>query len=268
MPETTRMTATSHSRNNIRILRSVLQALPASILTHVTAVTTRGEEPVPDDQDLEGLDPYGLMARGGPHRRFVSTLDDADWQQPSRCAGWSIRDLAPAASEEYNRACLDGTVSTFLGALGGGVTDLNGANELGIRDFDDVATPELLETWRTVVANVADSADGGDVDSSVGASRPLAGVPSRARARHPRRRHRVPIADGEEPAHGVAGEVRPLRAQGDEARRADRRARRPRVCRRGPRHRAPRRRVRAGRPPASTTRAASTQTRAYLSVTP
>ena len=64
-------------------------------------------------------------------------------------------------------------MSTFLGALGArGVTDLNGANELGIRDFDDVATPELLETWRTrVAANVADfrSRDGGDVDSSVGA---------------------------------------------------------------------------------------------------
>ena len=59
----------------------------------------------------------------------------------------------------------------------------------------------------------------------------------------------VPIADGEEPARtAVAGEVRPLRAQGDEARRADRRARRPHACaRRGPRHRAPRRRVRAGR---------------------
>ena len=74
--------------------------------------------------------------------------------------GWSVRDVLAhlAASEDYNRACLDGTVSTFLGALGArGVTDLNGANELGIRDFDDVATPELLETWRTrVAANVAD----------------------------------------------------------------------------------------------------------------
>ena len=110
---------------------------------------------MPDDQDLEGLDPYGLMAHEAARiDGFVSTLDDADWQQPSRCAGWSVRDVLAhlAASEEYNRACLDGTVSTFLGALGArGVTDLNGANELGIRDFDDVATPELLETWRTRV---------------------------------------------------------------------------------------------------------------------
>jgi uncharacterized protein (TIGR03083 family) len=163
---------------------------------------------VPDDQDLEGLDPYGLMAREAARiDGFVSTLDDADWQQPSRCAGWSIRDVLAhlAASEEYNRACLDGTVSTFLGALGArGVTDLNGANELGIRDFDDVATPELLETWRTRVgANVADfrARDGADVDSSVGA------YPGRWQAFHlafELATHAddiaVPIADGEEPA--------------------------------------------------------------------
>ena len=107
-----------------------------------------------DDQDLEGLDPYDLMdsRRRRASIGFFSTLDDAGWQAPSRCEGWSVRDVLAhlTASEDYNRACLDGTVSTFLGELGArGVTDLDGANELGIRDLDDVATPELLETWRT-----------------------------------------------------------------------------------------------------------------------
>ena len=82
--------------------------------------------------------------------------------QPSRCAATVGRSATcsrtSTASEDYNRACLDGTVATFLGALGArGVTDLATARtKLGIRDLDDVATPELLATWRTrVAANVA-----------------------------------------------------------------------------------------------------------------
>ena len=57
----------------------------------------------------------------------------------TRCAGWSMRDLLAhlAASEDYNQACLDGTVQQFLADVGAkGAVDLASANEIGIREFD------------------------------------------------------------------------------------------------------------------------------------
>jgi uncharacterized protein (TIGR03083 family) len=129
-----------------------------------------------DAAQLEGLDPYDLMAIETTRLdRHFSALDEAAWSQPSRCAGWSVRDLLAhlAASEEYNRASLDGTVAAFLATLGErGVTDLNAANEIGIRDLDDVGTHELLELWRARTnenREVFRSRDGGDIDSSIGA---------------------------------------------------------------------------------------------------
>src|SRR5262245_53479450 len=123
--------------------------------------SSRRQEHAVDDQDLTGLDPYDLMDRERARLdQFFASLDEAGWQRPSRCAGWSVRDgLAHlASSEDYNRACLDATVSTFLAALGErGATDLASANDLGVRDLDGVATPELLATWRTRAAeNCAD----------------------------------------------------------------------------------------------------------------
>jgi uncharacterized protein (TIGR03083 family) len=129
-----------------------------------------------DDHDLAGLDPYDLMATEADRLdRYFTGLDDAAWSRASRCDGWTVRDLLAhlAASEDYNGACLDGTVGAFLASMGErGVTDLASANEVGIRDLDGVATPELLAAWRTrATANreAFRARDGGDVDSSVGA---------------------------------------------------------------------------------------------------
>lgn len=129
-----------------------------------------------DDHDLEGLDPYDLMA--GEAARldgFFSGLGEAEWQAPSRCAGWSVRDVLAhlAATEEYNRACLDGTVQQFLGELGAkGATDLATANDIGIREFDGRTPSQVLDTWRESASENREAfrtRDGGDVDSSVGA---------------------------------------------------------------------------------------------------
>jgi uncharacterized protein (TIGR03083 family) len=131
---------------------------------------------VTDDRELQGLDPYDLMAIEGDrlHRHFA-TLSDADWRQPSRCAGWSVRDVLGhlAASEAYNRASLEGTVAALLADWGAkGATDLESANALGIREQADVPTPELVERWyREASANREGfrARDGRDVDTSVGA---------------------------------------------------------------------------------------------------
>ena len=129
-----------------------------------------------DDRDLEGLDPYDLMdTEAARLDGFFTGLDDSAWSRPTRCAGWTVRDLLAhlLASEDYNSASLNGTVGDFLGSLGArGATDLTSANELGIRDLDDRAPAQLIDEWRT--ANGAARAgfrdrDGADVDTSVGA---------------------------------------------------------------------------------------------------
>jgi uncharacterized protein (TIGR03083 family) len=128
-----------------------------------------------DDHDLEGLDPYDLMAAEGARiDAFMSGLGEADWKKQSRCAGWSVRDLLAhlASSEDYNRACLDGTVQQFLAEMGEkGATDLAKANDIGIHELDGKSTEELLAVWRADAAKNREdfrARDGRDVDSSVG----------------------------------------------------------------------------------------------------
>src|SRR3954471_3134281 len=65
--------------------------------------------------------------------RFFCSLDAAGWERPSRCAGWSVRDvLGHLAGEElYNHACLDGQIGEFLAML-----EREGAGP-GFRRFND-----------------------------------------------------------------------------------------------------------------------------------
>jgi len=129
-----------------------------------------------DDQDLVGLDPYELMATEAARLDgFFSNASADDWKRATRCEGWSVRDLLAhlAASEDYNQACLDGTVQRFLADVGAkGAVDLASANEIGIREFDDRSPDEVLDAWRARSSRNREAfraRDGGDVDSSVGA---------------------------------------------------------------------------------------------------
>ncbi|HUF84686.1 MAG TPA: maleylpyruvate isomerase N-terminal domain-containing protein, partial [Acidimicrobiia bacterium] len=64
----------------------------------------------PDDSELAGLDPYELLAAEGDRLApFFSTLPEDGWARPTRCEGWSVRDMLAhlAATEQYHRACLD-----------------------------------------------------------------------------------------------------------------------------------------------------------------
>ncbi|GAA3609945.1 hypothetical protein GCM10022419_113730 [Nonomuraea rosea] len=102
---------------------------------------------------LRDFDPFDIFdTEAARLDRFFSGLDEAGWQRPSRCAGWSVRDvLGHLAGEElYNHACLDGTVHELLDRLAAeGVTGFNDFNEWSVRERRDRPVEEVLEEWRT-----------------------------------------------------------------------------------------------------------------------
>ena len=127
------------------------------------------------DDELQGLDPVDLMgAEAARIEAHVAALPPADWLQPSRCEGWTVRDVVAhlAASETYHRACLDGEVSAlFEGMAADGIDSVDAFNAAGIAGFAGVADDEVLRQF------VADDADtrrrfrergDGEVDTSVG----------------------------------------------------------------------------------------------------
>jgi len=128
-----------------------------------------------DDRDLQGLDPYDLMdAEAARLDRYFSGLGEADWAKPSRCEGWSVRDVLAhlLSAEDYHHACIEGTVAALMTSVAEkGATDLGAANEIGIRELDDRSTEQLLDDWRRSNAETRAhfrERDGDDVDTSIG----------------------------------------------------------------------------------------------------
>jgi uncharacterized protein (TIGR03083 family) len=106
----------------------------------------------PDDSELADLDPYELLvAEADRLARFFSTLPEDGWARPSRCEGWSVRDVLAhlASTEGYHHACLDDTLDAFLKrGLEAGASDLTGFNEWGIRAYDGRTPSEILAEWQ------------------------------------------------------------------------------------------------------------------------
>ena len=129
-----------------------------------------------DDRDLLGLDPYELWeAEAARIEQHCGTLSGEAWNEPSRCAGWSVRDVVAhlAATENYTRACLDGTVADLFAELTAkGATDLASFNAVGMQEYAGRSRQDVLAEWRATSAqNRSDfrARDGKTVDSSVGA---------------------------------------------------------------------------------------------------
>jgi len=101
-----------------------------------------------DDRELAALDPFAL--RGTEARRldaFLSGVGEAGWNRASRCAGRTVRDVVGhlAASEDYHRACLDGTVGAFLaGFAERGGTHLDSVNALGVAGYASLSPADVL----------------------------------------------------------------------------------------------------------------------------
>jgi len=105
------------------------------------------------DAPLAGLNPFDLLdAEAARLDAFFAGLDEAGWLRPSRCAGWTVRDvLAHLAGEEmYNQACLAGQVDELFETLEregvtGGYADFN---EWCVRQRRELPVAEVLREWR------------------------------------------------------------------------------------------------------------------------
>jgi uncharacterized protein (TIGR03083 family) len=112
-----------------------------------------------DASKLADLDPFGIFdAESARLDRFFSTLPEDAWARPSRCEGWSVRDvLAHLAGEEtYNHACLDGDLEGFFALLQsvgvGGFGDFGDFNEWCVRQRAGIPVQQVLGEWRTASA--------------------------------------------------------------------------------------------------------------------
>src|SRR5262249_34796996 len=130
---------------------------------------------MPDDAELEGLNPYDLMdAEAARLDAYLSGLDDGGWGRASACTGWTTRDMLAhlAGSEEYNHACLDDALPAFLERLGqAGASDLHPFNALGVPGRVDRSGDEVLAEWRAACGRTRDELrkrDGADIPTMVG----------------------------------------------------------------------------------------------------
>lgn len=128
-----------------------------------------------EDAVLVGLDPYELLdAEAERIERYYAKIDAVTAVRPSRCRGWSVRDVLAhlAATEEYHQACLDDELPRLVRKLGeAGASSLDSVNAYGIAARDGYEIDELLDEWRTLNSDTRlrlRRRDGGLMETSVG----------------------------------------------------------------------------------------------------
>jgi uncharacterized protein (TIGR03083 family) len=101
---------------------------------------------------LDDLDPFALLdAEAERLDRYFSGLDDAAWMRPSRCAGWTVRDVLAhlAGQETYNHACLDDALETLSERmLSEDISTVAEFNDWTVRTRRDRPVASVLEEWR------------------------------------------------------------------------------------------------------------------------
>jgi uncharacterized protein (TIGR03083 family) len=130
---------------------------------------------MPDTSHIEGLDPYDAQdAEAARLEAHLARLDDDGWSAPSRCSGWSVRDVVGhlAAVEHYHGACLDGRVAAMIEeGLASGLTSLDEFNQAGVDERADRPAADVVAEFVTADAETRRrfrERDGGELDSSVG----------------------------------------------------------------------------------------------------
>ena len=86
---------------------------------------------------------------------FFTSLGSKDWQLPTRCEGWTVRDMVAHldSDEEYNEACLDDK----LNALSANFTSLDEFNQQQVRKRAHLSNEQILNQWRTRQSRVRQS---------------------------------------------------------------------------------------------------------------
>lgn len=129
---------------------------------------------MPDESELEAFNPFDLLDEecARVDRHFSGS---PDWARPSRCEGWTTRDMLShlVGVEDYNRACLNGTVAALFEEVGeAGDVTADSFNAWMIVRYSAEPADALLDRWRT--ANAAFRSEirargrRGTIDSSVG----------------------------------------------------------------------------------------------------
>jgi uncharacterized protein (TIGR03083 family) len=101
---------------------------------------------------LSGLNPFDLLdCEARRLDAYFAGLGAADWDRPSRCKGWTVRDvLAHLAGEElYNHACLDDELDVLVNRLDKeGVEGLAGFNQWCVDTRRGLPVAGVLAEWR------------------------------------------------------------------------------------------------------------------------
>ena len=131
---------------------------------------------MPDDSELAEINPYDLMESEAARLEFYfGSLKGDDWDAPSACEGWSVKDVLAhlAGGEEYNRACLTDSVAAMFESYGArGATDVNSFNALGVSDRKDKSPADLLDEFQRENGDTRSEMrrrDGEDMPTAVGA---------------------------------------------------------------------------------------------------
>ncbi|NOR15269.1 MAG: maleylpyruvate isomerase family mycothiol-dependent enzyme [Candidatus Aminicenantes bacterium] len=95
---------------------------------------------------LPDLDPFLTLDQEVARiQSFLDSLKPKEWKRPTRCEGWTVRDLVAHldSDEEYNEACLKGNVADFIS----GYKDFDTFNAQMIQNRADLSNEDILEQW-------------------------------------------------------------------------------------------------------------------------
>jgi uncharacterized protein (TIGR03083 family) len=95
---------------------------------------------------LPDIDPFLTLDQEVARiQSYLDSLKPEEWKKPTRCEGWTVRDLVAHidSGEEYNEACLKGTVADFIS----GYKDFDTFNSQMIKNRADLSNEEILEQW-------------------------------------------------------------------------------------------------------------------------
>jgi uncharacterized protein (TIGR03083 family) len=116
--------------------------------------------------DLPEADPFATLDDEIARLNvFFNSLCPKDWEEATRCEGWSVRDmLAHLDSDEvYNEACLDDT----LEALAANFKSIDDFNQRQIQNRAHLSNEEILMQWRTRQARVRKNWEVLDLDTKL-----------------------------------------------------------------------------------------------------